>query len=279
MLIFASKSHMNLLGVDVGFSKERKTTGLAWRIGGAFGVGRTGTSWEIRKRQVPHVPYSVAAFDAPIIPQHEGCPYRECERLFYGGPFWNRCRPGLSHREKRGLPLRQAGADAASQFVALVSGSPIATEIAVRAGTGIIEAFPNAFLGVLIPDESYKNSDRREGEHKSDWMYRKVAEQGTLKKLLSKLDWTGHDTVKVFAEQAGPHGNHEIRAALVCLMTAGFAASSAAVTVGTPAHGWFWLPPWKFWEHWAQKALESQLQRLITERASTIVRWSGPTFR
>jgi hypothetical protein len=29
--------------------------------------------------------------------------------LFYGGAFWNRCRPGLSHSAKRGLPFRAAG--------------------------------------------------------------------------------------------------------------------------------------------------------------------------
>jgi hypothetical protein len=134
----------------------RKTTGLAWRIGRVVEVKKTGTLWDERSKYVEGDAYYVAAFDAPILPQHEGCPYRECEGLFYGGAFWNRCRPGLSHSAKRGLPFRAAGSEAASQFAALVSGARLATEIAVRTGTGIIEAFPNAFLGVLIPGESYE---------------------------------------------------------------------------------------------------------------------------
>ncbi len=271
---------MNLLGVDVGFASKKKTTGLACRIDGTIKVAKTGTQWEERERHVAAVPYLLAAFDAPILPSHEGCPYRDCERLFYGGPFWNRCRPGLSHRENKrgGLAFREAGADAASQFAAQASGSRLATEIAVRTGTGIIEAFPNAFLGVLLPDETYKQSDRRKNERKSDWMFRKAAEQGTLTALLSKLGWTDRDTARMFAEQAGPCGDHDIRAALVCLMTAGFAASADATVVGSPAHGWFWLPPLGCWQKWACSALKSQTQRLAV-KGRAVIQWPGPIFR
>jgi hypothetical protein len=31
-----------------------------------------------------------------------------CEHAFYGGAFWNRCRPGLSHHGRRGLASRDA---------------------------------------------------------------------------------------------------------------------------------------------------------------------------
>ena len=93
-------------------------------------------------------------------------------------------------------------------------------------------------------------------------MYRKVTEQGTMRALLKKLGWIEHDTINLFEEQAGGNGNHEKRAALVCLMTAGFAASSSAVVVGSTAHGWFWLPPLKCWQPWAKAALENQLKKL-----------------
>ena len=43
---------MNLLGVDVGFSKDRKTTGLAWRIGRVVEVKKTGTLWDERSKYV-----------------------------------------------------------------------------------------------------------------------------------------------------------------------------------------------------------------------------------
>jgi len=264
---------MNLLGVDVGFAKDRRTTGLAWRIGDGVRVAITGTLWEQRRKDLPNVPFVLAALDAPILPEHDGCPYRDCERLFHGGAFWNRCRPGLSHREQRGLPLRLAGMQAASQFAAVVSGARLAAPLAVRPGTGIIEAFPNAFLGVLLRDGDYGYFNRAADGHKSDWMFKRVAEQGTLRVLLSKLGWTEQDTVHLFEEQAGSNGHHEKRAALVCLMTAGFAAASSAVVVGSQAHGWFWLPPWECWQDWAKIALKSQLRR-----CPEAVRWRGPFF-
>jgi hypothetical protein len=58
---------------------------------------------------------------------------------------------------------------AASQFAALVSGARLVAPLAVRSGTGIIEAFPNAFLGVLLRDGDYGYFNRAADGYKSDW--------------------------------------------------------------------------------------------------------------
>jgi hypothetical protein len=161
---------MNLLGIDVGFSADSKTTGLACRVNGEIGSCRTTVSWDDRKWALPPgIAFSIAALDAPILPEHEGRPHRGCESVFYGGAFWNRCRPGLSHYG-RTEPLRQAGHDAASQFATVVSGGCLASDLEVRRGSAIVEAFPNTFLGVLLPDVVYAHSDRKENERKSDWL-------------------------------------------------------------------------------------------------------------
>jgi hypothetical protein len=269
-----AKPVMNLLGVDVGFAAKAKTTGLAWRINGEVGYVRTGTAWMARKRSLPHdVVFSLAALDAPILPAQEGQPHRSCESVFYGGAFWNRCRPGLSHYGRSSL-LREAGADAASQFANVISGLKLKPDIAVRRECAIVEAFPNAFLGVLLPAGVYQHKvgDRREA--KSDWLYRAVAEEDLLLKLLLELDWADGKTADLFVKQAGKDGHHDVRAALVCLLTAGFAASNKATVVGDKACGWFWLPPLGFWNEWAREALESQIRKLRAGKFPTITQWT-----
>lgn len=224
---------MNFLGVDVGFSALSLTTGLAWRVGDHIGATKTGTSWRKRREALPSgITFSIAALDAPILPKHEGQPRRGCERVFYGGAFWNRCRPGLSHHG-RGMALRSAGAETARQFATTLSGLRLVPDLEVRRDTAIVEAFPNTFLGVLLPEAAYECWDRIENERKSDWMYRKIAERDTFKVLLADLGWTEASTIDQFQDQARSDGDHDIRAALVCLLTAGFAALGSAVIVVT----------------------------------------------
>ncbi len=198
---------MNFLGVDVGFATSSLTTGLAWRIGDEVGATKTGTSWKRRREVLPSgITYSIAALDAPILPEHEEQSHRGCESIFYGGAFWNRCRPGLSHHG-RALGLRRAGADAASQFATVVSGLDLVSELQVRRNCAIVEAFPNTFLGVLLPEAIYEDRDFGFSERKSDWMYRKVAERGIFRKLLIQLRWTEPGTITQFHDQAGLDGN------------------------------------------------------------------------
>lgn len=260
--IDAGNFSMNLLGVDVGFSATSRTTGLAWRIDNKVEATKTGTSWVSRRAALPSgATFAIAALDAPILPEHAGELYRGCEGVFYGDAFWNRCRPGLSHYG-RGVALRRAGTESASQFAAVLSGRTLLPDLAVRPECGLVEAFPNAFLGVLLPDEIYDDCPRPAQERKSDWMYREAAERGALARLLADLGWADTRTKKQFLDQASPNGDHDVRAALICLLTAGFAAHGNATVVGDQTHGWFWLPPTKFWQPWASGALRRQIQKL-----------------
>ena len=45
--------------------------------------------------------------------------------------------------------------------------------------------------------------------------------------------------------------DHELRAALICLLTAALAAEGLAELVGDETGGWFWLPPVPLWKPWA----------------------------
>jgi hypothetical protein len=42
-----------LLGVDVGFAKSKKTTGLAWFGNSTIETALTGSSWSERSRSLP----------------------------------------------------------------------------------------------------------------------------------------------------------------------------------------------------------------------------------
>jgi hypothetical protein len=142
----------NLMGIDVGFSKLRRSTGIACLEDDHLTLERAGTAWENRGAKIPKDFHpSAIAIDGPLLPlgtdQHIR---RHVEFIFSRSPIHNRCKPGLSHSGV-GFRFRRASEDAYNQF------SPILAPV-LRNGDGvhregpIVEAFPNAFLGVLMPE-------------------------------------------------------------------------------------------------------------------------------
>jgi predicted nuclease with RNAse H fold len=243
------------LGVDVGFSLTRKTTGLAWRIGEKVEVCLAGSSWASRQSALPKgVQFSIVALDAPVVVNDRGILPRACEAVFYRRPFWNRCRPGLSHHG-RGLDLRRAGRDAVLQFSSvLMSGQSISGP---KPSLPVVEAFPNTFLGVLVPERDYHVIGRAGSQSKSDWLYDRTIECGALDRVLQRLGWNEPETL----DRLKSEKNHDKRAALVCLLTAGLAHAGDSTVVGDVAGGWFWLPPKTLWEPWALEGLEEAITR------------------
>ncbi|WP_246726913.1 hypothetical protein [Rhizobium laguerreae] len=76
---------INLLGIDVGFSKSRPTTGIAWSTNGTFGAVKTHTDWERRRQHLP----SITAFSVIAIDGHW---YQRDRRIDLLEPA-NRCWP------------------------------------------------------------------------------------------------------------------------------------------------------------------------------------------
>jgi hypothetical protein len=84
------------------------------------------------------------------------------------------------------VDLRRAGATAAAQIAAVLGKTALSSGPEVLAGVPIVEAFPNAFLGVMLPAEIYaarKPAPRK----KSDWMYERALETGALHHVLADL--------------------------------------------------------------------------------------------
>lgn len=244
---------INLLGIDVGFSKTRPTTGIAWSAQGKFGVAKTHTDWERRQAHIPPaMNFSIIAIDGPLVPV--GSPdllVRTCEQVLARGAFQKRCKPGSSHFGT-GLQLKSATLETAKQVSHLVS-TPIFAN-AVFDDIAIIEAFPNAFLGVLLSDQSFASRPVRRGK-KFDWMYDQVLEAGLFAKLMAAISWDAPDLLQRIETER----DHDKRAAYICLLTAACAAAGKSEAVGHLSSGWIWLPPLEIWAPWAQVALKQNL--------------------
>jgi hypothetical protein len=76
---------------------------------------------------------------------------------------------------------------------------------------------------------------------------------GRLESVLSK----GLELPQEVWRRLSSETDHELRAALICLLTAALAAQGSAAIIGEPRSGWFWLPPWSLWQQWATQGLNN----------------------
>jgi hypothetical protein len=261
----AETKSVNIVGVDVGFSKKRATTGIAWLDGGRLCVSRVGTAPEQREAALPYgFQASTIAFDGPLLPPEADMSIRRsCELIFVHRPFHNRCKPGLSHWGK-GLELRRASTDACQQFERFLSRSRGNQPAAVSLHGPVVEAFPNAFLGVMTPERELSEAPKLERGKRFDWLYDKVVMTGKLESTLSPtLDLPIDVWRKMKSLNSGSY--HEERAALICLLTAALAARGWAAIVGEEGSGWFWLPPLPLWEPWARQGLDDVVRAMASK--------------
>lgn len=238
---------MNLLGVDVGFSKTQRSTGVACLHGDKLSLYRATSDWENRRDQLPQgFSPDMIAIDGPLLPHLiDSNRARNCEQFFSRGLFCRRCKPGLSHFGT-GYDLRKAAYETAHQFGKHFFGT------GYNLNSRIVEAFPNLFLGVMVSDADYLAMPKLRRGQKFDWLYGRAIEKLAVAGTLAGLP--GFVCERVIVE-----ADHELRAALVCLATAGLALNGKAVRAGCDDGGWFWLPPIELWEPWAVEAARINL--------------------
>lgn len=253
---------MRLMGVDVGFSSTRASTGIACLDEERLHTSRVGTPWASRKIGVPvGFQPSLIAFDGPLLPASANSRIRrQCEFVFIRAPFHKRCKPGLSHSGS-GLDLRRATAEACGQFGQILSNSPFAQNICVSRNGPVVEAFPNAFLGVLTSEEVMMSAPKLKRGRRFDWLYEQIVVTGKLESLLSQVV----ELPTIVWRKLKAENDHELRAALVCLLTAALADQNMAAIVGEETGGWFWLPPLSLWERWAARGLENIIRTMETK--------------
>lgn len=250
---------MLIIGLDVGFSATRRSTGVA-RLApdGALRLGHTTSQWERRREIIGLERAAVAAIDAPYTTAAPA-ETRGCERIFARGAFQRRCKPGLSHVRGTGRDLRAAGWASAQQLKPIAPYAALAAEFPRVDGCNVIEAFPNAYLGVCLPAEAYTSSPGVGRGQKFDWLYDGWLRRNLFRPLLGEIGWRPLAGVE---RACAINEHHDERAALVCLLTAAGVAAGRYTAVGDAAAGYLFLPPWPRWAAWARAALDRERSRL-----------------
>jgi hypothetical protein len=120
----------------------------------------------------------------------------------------------------------------------------------------MVEAFPNTFLGVCVPETAFMQMPVLRRGRKFDWLYDTWLQLNTFATLYSQVTDVLPES---FVEKCAQTGDHEKRAALICLATAACVASGEYTAVGEPAGGYFFLPPRHLWSDWAKHELDRVL--------------------
>lgn len=243
---------MHLVGLDVGFSLRRRSNGIAvLRDGELIRAERLSVAErDAALRSLADV--DMVAIDAPLLPPGTADTLpRHCESVFSRGVFQKRCKPGMSHIRGTGQSLREHGRRAAEQLLAVNALRPSQQPLnRVLAGASIVEAFPNAFLGVVVPDDDYVTMTKIKRGGKFDWLYHRWIAHGLFHRAVAAAQLPDKITARCEAEK-----DHDVRAALVCLLTAAFAANGTAIAIGQEVDGYFFLPPRNLWADWAKSSL------------------------
>jgi hypothetical protein len=204
---------MNVAGLDVGFSATRPSAGIALfdgqQVRTAHCYGVDACSSIIRSGR-----YDVIAIDGPLVPKgYESA--RAVERLFSRGLFQRRCKPGMSHIATTGVRFREEANNAADLLVEALSDRQ-RTSLFPRVRQGdVIEAFPNAFLGICLGDDVFARMPSLRRGKKFDWLY----EQWKIKNLVKGLPGLTANERQIFQTNFDTSGHHEQRAALICVLT------------------------------------------------------------
>jgi hypothetical protein len=106
---------------------------------------------------------------------------------------------------------------------------------------------------VVVPDNDYATATKIKRGGKFDWLYERWIERALFPGVVSAAQLPDEIANRCEAEE-----DHDIRAALVCLLTAAFAANRTGVAIGREIDGYFFLPPRHLWEPWARSAIDAE---------------------
>jgi hypothetical protein len=274
----ALSEHGRVLGVDVGYSARRKTTGfcgLSWDARTVRWTCRNaGLDARDRRQALRRVlegargELSAVAIDGPLLPGLGPTPrYRCAESLLSRGAFRRRGKPGPTNGG-RGRELH-THATRLARFVLRESRVRAAAHVPAIHARAIVEAFPNLFLGVLCDEADYPP----EGRPKRKWtdtlynwppeapvMAKKL--RGLLASLVPRREIRGDFRIT----------DHEEVASFACALTALCVAANRFVAVGSDGDGYIVLPPDAMWgrgtlssARWAERELRVNLERVAAD--------------
>ena len=252
-------SEGSLLGVDLGWSTERKSSAvccLAWdehrvnwqicRFRAYDEEREQAFRWAAGDRTLQAI-----AIDGPLRPGFSKIGrYRSAERLLSRGKLLRVGKPGQSN-SPNGEKLNEQ-ANLTAWFVkehVRIERANAAVRIDKYA---IVEAFPTTFLGVMVDQpEALKSSEKR-----SDRYFAYLAREDRLHRVLEGL-LPGRRPAQSLAAVK----DHDERAALVCALTALSVVAGDFTAVGDDQAGWIILPPRRHFADWAWTGLRENVER------------------
>lgn len=274
----ALSEHGSVLGIDVGYSARRKTTGFCglawdartvrWQCENA-GVDERDRHDTLRRvLRADRRQLRAVAIDGPLLPRLHSTPrYRCAERLLSRGAFSRRGKPGPTNGGSG--PDLHAHATRLANFVLRQCRVSPAAHVPAIHERALVEAFPNLFLGVLCDESDYPAEPRRHRKW-TDTLYnwrpgdpvvpRKL--RSLLESLLPRRAVDGDFRI----------ADHEKVASFVCALTALCVAANRFVAVGSDRDGYIVLPPRDLWglgtppsTRWAERELRINLARVAED--------------
>jgi predicted RNase H-like nuclease len=221
-----------VLGVDIGWSETRKSSAaclLEWAEGESrFEVTRfTAKPDNMRRALINSVgsrTIEIAALDGPLRGSLDEIGiYRDAERVLTRKLQKHIGKPGQSS-SGNGRKLNNAANAVAMTLLETGCMAPAKHQARIHA-SGIVEAFPTSFLGVLL-----ESGFKTKGKAHSDSYYEALTQgshDGQLGRLLRALL-----PARANRTPLSNLTNHDDRAAVVCALTALCAAARSYVAVG-----------------------------------------------
>ncbi len=239
----------SVIGIDVGYSTTRATTGIAiisWTEGQIFWDTKNARTDArdrtdhlnslTRERPGP----TATAIDGPLRPglTVQTNKYRSAEAILSKGPLQQRGKPGQTNAGS-GPALHKEATRLAHFAVGLLPLGPSRPECRIH-DQMVVEAFPNIFLGSLCDEASYP---KRQSRNWTDILFPFVKHK--LSCLVTTLlpDRTINRPFEAF--------DHEAIAGLTCAVTALCMLAGTYTAVGSDSDGWIILPPaWAMGQGW-----------------------------
>ena len=269
------------LGIDVGHSQTKPTTGLCL-ITLEHGQLRwhclnTGSQKAQRLADLMSLipegaTISAVGIDGPLATDFQLTDrYRAADAFLSNGAFHKRCKPGPTHAGS-GPALHRHATKLAKLVLELHEEGYLHVEGAGHPDrihqSRIVEAFPNAFLGVLLEGarcDQLKGTKRRE---KSDQLWKATVGKHSLHDLI------GHLVPQIGLRELDTISDHDHRAAFVCALAGLCVAKNRYVSVGDPVDGNICLPPFNMWGvelglRWGEAALRKNLPSLRANKNLT----------
>ena len=262
-----------VLGIDVGWNQNKPTTGLClieWTNRKlSFQCHEVGIKPDDREKKLDQMIQGrrllAVGIDGPLIPGlREVNDYRAAEALLSRGIFQKRGKPGPTNGKIGQLLHKEANNWA--KFVVKNYDIAFAKYPCGIDRRAVLEAFPNAFLEVLHPDEGYP-SKKKTHRPWTDTLFPLAPVKQKLYQLLEYLLPQNNSTFNPDNIQG-----HEDRASFICAFTALCVVVGKYVAVGNQELGYIILPPMEFWGDskggtgkWAKDTLHDNLISVQSE--------------